>query len=772
MENSKEKKNKYSILIVEDDKDQLNLVKNQIKKSCSNEIWLTIFEAEYGNRAKEILTSNVIPFLSLDQLIQMDKDGPFSSKHGIEILNYAFTFQPFRIANVFTNHHPEWTANHSIFTGEGVNYYSKEVGMDNYGKIFIESIRKFEKEEAWKLGSEILPPLFSEFCLRIISNLDEHPYLSLKNITNLWEAFIRLFSFMNLCILDYFDENISNYLINKNSRLDNHDFIQIIFSSKEQIINVLKKNDFFTQQSEISRFLYSENTENSINSIISLRNLFAHDPVEKSSNMFSENLSSFINLLFGCSFWNLHPLATDIKVITWGNRYAFEGQPLIGQHRYIEKRKWNWDSKIVVKNDQIYQILSEPLENERALIIPLYPLIRLEFGDKNVVFWFAHEPEKNRYRDPVSGEKKDFHDNDLSQWWKKRVAQSINSNFNEGTSQPLNGKGKVIDTPNNIKNLLSNFLKNYYSFNENTAFNEADEQYQLTFSGKKKAIEVLEYLSSIRNINYSKMVYVSIGGADGSEIEHILLETNIEYGIVIEYSDYGAKMAQQRSENLKSKGKNLYVLHGDVMMRLKDCKSKLNEWKKDFGLEGVILSFQAILHELPTRSPKFDPNILFADIFNPFDVRIFYSKEPTFANDWPKIVHIKSEKVSGKNLYNIARQINDALKFDTEVNELADDFIQIESNLCTEMLYKILYCKDISRYKYEMEEKLTSFDPENYSKILRNYIQPVENIDINYMASDTFKNCYKQYKIIARNATNVNLGIPKTSVVLTGYQGL
>jgi hypothetical protein len=310
---------------------------------------------------------------------------------------------------------------------------------------------------------------------------------------------------------------------------------------------------------------------------------------------------------------------------------------------------------------------------------------------------------------------------------------------------------------------------------EGTTIEKEDQEYVYSFDGKPKAEEVLQYIEYVKTQNgfpVDKCVYVSIGGADGSEIYHVLKNSAIDYGILIEPSDYGAQEARKKGVLLAKDSKTLVVLQGDAMQRLDHCERELREWSKNYHMEGVILSIQSVLHELPSRSPKFDSNILLAKIFQNFGIRIFFCREPAKPQegDWPSIVHIRVGGVDGQILHAVSSQIKDKLVFEGSVDHLADNFVQMNCDLAIETLFKILYCHDLERYKYEMNEKLTAFDPHNFRDILSNYIENQTNIDLDYQCTKTFQDKYRKSKVEARTPRNKSLGIPKAFVTITGFQ--
>jgi len=318
-----------------------------------------------------------------------------------------------------------------------------------------------------------------------------------------------------------------------------------------------------------------------------------------------------------------------------------------------------------------------------------------------------------------------------------------------------------------LSETIRSMLQGFYTSGPTRTIEERDRSYESSFDGVPKAKDVLAYAA---NFPLDQFAYVSIGGADGSEVSHFMHNSTLTHGILVETSDYGTEEARKRKIALARESKELIVIQGDAMQRLPDCADKLREWEEKGYVKGVILSIQSTLHELPYRSPEFDPNVLLGKIFEPFRHRIFFCREPAKVRGWPSRVHLRIPVLDGNDLLAVSRQINDKLIFNDRVENLADDFVQMSDNLAVETLLKILYCVDSERYKYEMNERLTAFNPEKFTRILRLYITPTENVEFNYLITDTFRAKYKKYQVEARSTTGDKLGIPEAFVRIVGSQ--
>lgn len=143
---------------------------------------------------------------------------------------------------------------------------------------------------------------------------------------------------------------------------------------------------------------------------------------------------------------------------------------------------------------------------------------------------------------------------------------------------------------------LAKAISNYYSARRGT---QHDKSYQAKFydDGLRKAGPVLEYVRP-RFANLAFLIYVSVGGADGSEAAAVLRDSPINHAILLEFSDEGTSQARAYAKELAKRGKRLTVLQGDATQRLDDCCAYLEELREE-GISGIVCSAQAILHELP-----------------------------------------------------------------------------------------------------------------------------------------------------------------------------
>lgn len=301
-----------------------------------------------------------------------------------------------------------------------------------------------------------------------------------------------------------------------------------------------------------------------------------------------------------------------------------------------------------------------------------------------------------------------------------------------------------------------------------------DHEYQEIFAdeGERKAQYIIADLLSKFNSNecqLNKFAYLSIGGADGSEPEAILKSTDINHAIIIEHSDTAAEKARQRSLNLKEKNKFLYVFQGDANQRLDDALLKLNELKSRNDIHGLIVSAQAVLHELPRRSPNFNLHLFIGRCFSIFEKNVFYSREPIYPQGWPEFIEIAIPGVAGTRLKVFSCLINDRLSIsDKEIEAVGNNYVHMENILALEVLHKLLRCRSVREFTYELNEQLTSINTNEIQQILEKDLG-AGSTRIEPFITEGFRDEWIANKVLVRNPRDGrSLSIPNTHARILG----
>src|ERR1700694_3969803 len=116
--------------------------------------------------------------------------------------------------------------------------------------------------------------------------------------------------------------------------------------------------------------------------------------------------------------------------------------------------------------------------------------------------------------------------------------------------------------------------------------------------------------------------------------------TPIRYGVLQGFSsDLWDKM-NQRKEALKLHGRTLEVKNGDISHQITMCKNQLLQWREHGLIDGLVCSAQAVIHELPSRSPGFDIDFLLGEMFWDWQPCLVFCREPCKPEGWPDRVKL------------------------------------------------------------------------------------------------------------------------------------
>lgn len=772
---------KYRVLIVEDVPKELSAYRNAIKRACKGEINLEILEADSCSGALSKLKRFVVPFCSVDRNLPDSPKGQVKVENGDKIRELATVLNPLGVVSVLTGMGDPPSAHDAGL--KGVFYAEKSrLSPSEYAERFVGRIREFGRHTVWYRAADLLPAPLGQLCARIGSQAESDFQERQDSALRLWEAGVRMTLLFQIALLDYFGENRADFCSRLRGRLDND--LVITWSTKllSKSVSCLSAMGRPDLGEEIARF-FDEIFFDAAGNIQRLRNKASHFHFPPGTNIMQENLPIFVNFSLGLGFWAVHPLITGLRLMPYGGKNSLQGVPLSGPAQRNGRQVWSWtrEMEFLIDPAHVYQCLSDLGDSPNSVLIPLFPLIRVTREHEQWAIWLAENPTLDQYINYATGESRRF-DDELSRWWQSQDSRQDEIQFTSGEKDDgLKEFGTDRDGKNAAENAepeftfaqrLRNFLCDFYNSSKPIDPEFRDAVYQQSFDGVAKAHEVLDFLQSqvVAEEDRAGLVYVSIGGGDGSEIAHVLTNSEIRRGILLEYSDFGAVHARRIAEDLARQGKDLYVLQGDVMQRLDECCAKLRYWSQSKNSKGVIVSVHSVLHELPARSPGYDPNVLIGKLFEPFTTRLFYCREPATPTGWPPTVQIRVDALRGEILHGISHLVNASLSFRDRVELLADHFVQMSAPLAVEVIFKIIYASDIERFKYEMEEQLTSFQPEQFAKILVNYIKPHENVECSYLITETFRKMYKLHGVHARSPDGQLLGLPICFARLTAFQ--
>lgn len=304
---------------------------------------------------------------------------------------------------------------------------------------------------------------------------------------------------------------------------------------------------------------------------------------------------------------------------------------------------------------------------------------------------------------------------------------------------------------------------------------DTDPDYQDSFSkeGLRKAqyvVDDLSYRESQGLVRPDRLAYFCVGGADGSEVEHVLSETAISKAVMIEISAEGAAAAVDRANALRKYGKDFVVLKGDATATLDDALLVAEAWCATGVVDGLVCSAQGVLHELPARSPGFDLPVFLGKVFrNPgWRVCAFYSREPSLPVEWPELVRVRVPGLPADGLARFARYVGDRLRMPGTPQALASGWVDLPSPLAVETLHKLIREGSIRRIGYELEEQLTGFDPIAVKEHLQSLVDGM-HVTVDHVTTSGFKAALRDYGVEYVGHDSKALPVPKTHSEMIGF---
>ncbi len=132
------------------------------------------------------------------------------------------------------------------------------------------------------------------------------------------------------------------------------------------------------------------------------------------------------------------------------------------------------------------------------------------------------------------------------------------------------------------------------------AFVQPIPAYQRIFTGgaASKAHDVLASAKQcLGNEKPTKMIYLSLGGGDGSGIVWAMKRGGFAKGVLVEWMDKAVDAAKVMMPTMLRDGQEVEYITGDVAQKFDQCEQQLQNWREK-GMTGLLISAQAVLHEL------------------------------------------------------------------------------------------------------------------------------------------------------------------------------
>ncbi|MCP4111149.1 MAG: toll/interleukin-1 receptor domain-containing protein [Desulfobacteraceae bacterium] len=284
-------------------------------------------------------------------------------------------------------------------------------------------------------------------------------------------------------------------------------------------------------------------------------------------------------------------------------------------------------------------------------------------------------------------------------------------------------------------------------------------------SGNEKAKYILDDINKRwKHTDLSRCAYFSIGGSTGAEITYIMKNSPIKYGMLLEYDSDATDIARKKQEELSASGKTLKIITGDATQQISRCKDILLRWRDENKITGLIASAQAVLHELPFRSPDFHLGYFIGEIAWDWDPFLFYSREPCAPSDWPDEVEISIPEVESNLLKELTEDIKAKLGMHGNVRTVGIMRVSMPAKLAVETLTKIFY---LDSYPHEIEEQVTSTDPASLRTALEKQLG-TNSTSLQRLSSDSFEKKYREFGITAENYDGKILPMPLAFAWIVG----
>jgi Cdc6-like AAA superfamily ATPase len=259
-------------------------------------------------------------------------------------------------------------------------------------------------------------------------------------------------------------------------------------------------------------------------------------------------------------------------------------------------------------------------------------------------------------------------------------------------------------------------LSNVHSVDVNRDQEMSDYSRSFNDEGARKVQYIVNKLGSHPRLSgdmLRRFIAVSIGGADGSDLLEVARRTSVRHCILVEYDNNSAEIARTKTQSLLSSiGCRLDIIVGDANQQRELIVAKL-EGAKDHGIAGLILMFHGILHELPSRSPGFELTAYLSRLTSVYPNNLLFISEPCSTSGLEQY-DFRIRNVHQDRLNELAGYINAHLFYNRhQPIALSHGYVRAPLPLILETLHKLLRFNDVPRFKYEMQERLTQYTPDD-----------------------------------------------------------
>lgn len=233
----------------------------------------------------------------------------------------------------------------------------------------------------------------------------------------------------------------------------------------------------------------------------------------------------------------------------------------------------------------------------------------------------------------------------------------------------------------------------------------------------RKAEEVLETLEQDK-VNSADVVFVSVGGSDGTELIYLLEHSRSQHGILIEFNDNAANRARQKAKQLaENESKQIHIFTGDAYQKIDLALDVVDQLREAGKISKVVLTMHAVLHEFPDRGSSTNDieGFLYRFLWRKGKISVLaIAREPCMPKGLSDIVYLRAN-CRPDNLAKFANAIRTAHpEFQAQMEPQAmAECVRMSSPLAIETLVKLFY---IESFSYEIEERTTSFSNDAFER--------------------------------------------------------
>jgi hypothetical protein len=212
--------------------------------------------------------------------------------------------------------------------------------------------------------------------------------------------------------------------------------------------------------------------------------------------------------------------------------------------------------------------------------------------------------------------------------------------------------------------------------------------------------------------------------------------------VLVEFDDDLADKAKKRAAELALSSIDLQVMTGDAVQKLDRALSLISKWSKANKIASLVVSIQALLHELPDRGSQSTDLVAFLGRFTTLDVPVLMVvREPCAPRDLPQDTFL-SANCSVENLLAFVNRIRAAHAEFMVLPEpiRVKDAVRLASLLAAEAIVKLFY---IDSFNYELEERVTSFGRDELVGLFCR-VFGTDNVRHTDLQSDSFERFWKQ----------------------------